>query len=326
MKKIISVLLMINVFIFMVGCELTSSKHMDENSDKSNTSIVDNTKENQSNDEYFYTDNKEDKTAEDDNETGNSEIFNEVITNTMVVDKLSSLSAQMNEVKNNEEIDDVNLEEEISKIVEDILKMSLLEFELFYKHYTLIAYKPYRIIKFDDNLIIIAEMSEEEGVTKVEIFENVVPTNESILELTEGMDVYQIMKITGFPTAITTTTQEKRFNFFTDTLDPYKVVFDDEFKFIKIELWEYDHGSMGRVVSDKCDSENVSDTSKAELIKVDMTIDEVVEILGKPIAEFGSGAIWYEWSLDNDTKLQIQFRPNGMEDQNLYVLRIVVKE
>ena len=98
-----------------------------------------------------------------------------------------------------------------------------------------------------------------------------------------------------------------------------------DFVYNEIER-EYDHGSVGRVVSDKCDPDNISDTSKAELIKVDMTFEEVVEILGKPIAEFGSGAIWHEWSLDNDTKLQIQFRRKGMEDQNLYVLRIIIKE
>jgi hypothetical protein len=264
--------------------------------------------------------------SEDNNNIENTELTNETITSEVVAHRLSSLSANMSEVRTSEEFDDMNLKEEINKIEEDILKMSLKEFELFYKHYTMISFKLFRIIKFDDNLIIIAEMSDEEGVTKVEIFENVIPTNESILELAEGMDVYQIMKITGFPTAITTTTQEKRFNFQTDTNDPYKVVFDNDFKFIKVEPWIIDHGSIARVVSDKCDPENVVEASKAVLIKVDMTFEEVVEILGKPIAEFGSGAIWYEWNLDDQTKLQIQFRPSSTEDNNLYVLRIVDKE
>ena len=324
MKKIASILLMMIVLIMMVGCDVAFSKDINKN--KFNDSIVDNAEDKNTNNEHVNTEIKEDNISEDNNNIENTELTNETITSEVVAHRLSSLSANMSEVRTSEEIDDMNLEEEINKIEEDILKMSLKEFELFYKHYTMISFKPFRIIKFDDNLIIIAEMSDEEGVTKVEIFENVIPTNESILELAEGMDVYQIMKITGFPTAITTTTQEKRFNFHTDTNDPYKVVFDDEFKFIKIEPWVFDHGSEGRVVNDKCDPENVSEASKAELIKVDMTFKEVVEILGKPIAEFGSGAIWYEWLLDDGTILQIQFTPKGWVDVTLLVIKIVVKE
>ena len=323
MKKIICILFILTVLILMTGCKVAFSKNINN---KSNDSIVENAEDKNTNNEYVNTEIKEDNISEDNNNTENTELANETITSEVVVHRLSSLSAHMSEVRTSEEIDDMNLEEEISKIEEDILKMSLIEFELFYKHYTMISYKPFRIIKFDDNLIIIAEMSDEEGVTKVDIFENVIPTNESILELSEGMDVYQIMKITGFPTAITTTTQEKRFNFQTDTNDSYKVVFDDDFKFIKVEPWIIDHGRIARVVSDKCDPENIVEASKAVLIKVDMTFEEVVEILGKPIAEFGSGAIWYEWSLDDGTKLQIQFTPKGMENVTLYVLRIAIKE
>ncbi len=63
----------------------------------------------------------------------------ETVTSEKVMHRLSSLSDYMNEAKNNEETDDMNLEEEINKIEEDILKMSLKEFELFYKHYTMIS-------------------------------------------------------------------------------------------------------------------------------------------------------------------------------------------
>ena len=79
---------------------------------------------------------------------------------------------------------------------------------------------------------------------------------------------------------------------------------------------------MYRTVDDKCDSKNIAEVSKVNLIQVDMTFEEVVEILGKPVAALGSGAIWYEWSLNDGTSLQIQFTPKGMEDVTLYVLRI----
>ena len=53
-----------------------------------------------------------------------------------------------------------------------------------------------------------------------------------------------------------------------------------------------------------------------------MTFEEVVEILGKPVAALGSGAIWYEWSLNDGTSLKIQFTSKGLVDVTLYVLRI----
>ena len=101
-----------------------------------------------------------------------------------------------------------------------------------------------------------------------------------------------------------------------DTLCAYLLV-----KKIKI-----DDSFMYRTVDDKCDSQNIAEASKVNLIQVDMTFEEVVEILGKPIAALGSGAIWYEWSLNDGTSLQIQFTPKGWVDVTLYVLRIAIKE
>ena len=96
--------------------------------------------------------------------------------------------------------------------------------------------------------------------------------------------------------------------------------------YLLVKKIKLDDSFMYRTVDDKCDSKNIAEASKVNLIQVDMTFEEVVEILGKPVAALGSDAIWYEWSLDNDTILQIQFTPKGMEDVTLYVLRIVVKE
>ena len=81
-----------------------------------------------------------------------------------------------------------------------------------------------------------------------------------------------------------------------------------------------DNSFMYRTVDDKCDSKSIAEASKVNLIQVDMTFEEVVEILGKPVAALGSGAIWYEWNLNDGTQLQIHFSPKNT--QNLYVLRV----
>lgn len=92
--------------------------------------------------------------------------------------------------------------------------------------------------------------------------------------------------------------------------------------YLLVKTIKLDDSFMYRTVDDKCDSKNIAEASKVNLIQVDMTFEEVVEILGKPVAALGSGAIWYEWSLNDGTSLQIQFTPKGMEDVTLYVLRI----
>lgn len=81
-----------------------------------------------------------------------------------------------------------------------------------------------------------------------------------------------------------------------------------------------DNSFMYRTVDDKCDSKSIAEASKVNLIQVDMTFEEVVEILGKPVAALVSGAIWYEWNLNDGTQLQIHFSPK--DTQNLYVLRV----
>lgn len=92
--------------------------------------------------------------------------------------------------------------------------------------------------------------------------------------------------------------------------------------YLLVKKIKLDDSFMYRTIDDKCDSKNIAEASKVNLIQVDMTFEEVVEILGKPVAALGSGAIWYEWSLNDGTSLQIQFTPKGMEDVTLYVLRI----
>ena len=90
--------------------------------------------------------------------------------------------------------------------------------------------------------------------------------------------------------------------------------------YLLVKKIRLDPSFMYRTVDDKCDSKNIAEASKVNLIQVDMTFEEVVEILGKPVASLGSGAIWYEWNLNDGTQLQIHFSPK--DTQNLYVLRV----
>lgn len=61
-------------------------------------------------------------------------------------------------------------------------------------------------------------------------------------------------------------------------------------------------------------------------LEIGMSYYEVIQTLGSVGLDIGSGAIWYEWLLDDGTILQIQFTPKGWVGVTLLVLRIVVKE
>ena len=71
--------------------------------------------------------------------------------------------------------------------------------------------------------------------------------------------------------------------------------------------------------------EEKTEVDKAILISENMSFAEVVSLIGKPQRAFGSGAIWYEWDLEENKLLQVMFGRKSMDDDTLYVIKCYIK-
>ncbi len=89
------------------------------------------------------------------------------------------------------------------------------------------------------------------------------------------------------------------------------------------------YGYFGRCVSNECDPDLSYDLTFEDvknMIRYGMTFDEVIELIGKPQEDFGSGTIWFQWNLVDGTMFCLQFfRMNYMEPINqIHVKRLLL--
>ena len=97
---------------------------------------------------------------------------------------------------------------------------------------------------------------------------------------------------------------------------------------IKEVTIEYVYGFPGRSSdAPRCDPNLTYDLTFEDvknMIVYGMTFDEVVELIGKPQEEFGSGAIWFQWNLVDGTMFCLQFSRMNLEEpiNQIHVIRL----
>ncbi len=87
------------------------------------------------------------------------------------------------------------------------------------------------------------------------------------------------------------------------------------------------YGVFGHCVTERCDPNLTYDLTFEDvknMIVYGMTFDEVVELIGKPQEEFGSGAIWFQWNLVDGTMFCLQFSRMNLEEpiNQIHVIRL----
>lgn len=104
--------------------------------------------------------------------------------------------------------------------------------------------------------------------------------------------------------------------------------YDTFLGFFAVSPWNtmYTEPENMRTLGETNPSISLIDLDDIEDLEIGMSYYEVIQTLGSAGLDIGSGAIWYEWLLDDGTILQIQFTPKGWVGVTLLVLRIVVKE
>ena len=239
----------------------------------------------------------------------------EIITH----DDLVKISEKQNENYNDNQIVDPNIDDYL-ELKNSLLNMTVNELYDFSSLYKGLVHCNYCFISYDKDTNIVIRMSKDcSKIENVSMYPVKSFNKDVISKIQYGMRIEEVVEMIGNPIgSFTSGINSLRFLIDDDTMINVQLVDDLIVSYVTVI-----QNNWVRCVDNNCDPDNISNASKAELIKLDMTFNEVVEILGKPIAALGSGAIWYEWKLDNDNNLRIHFGTNGMQDNSWYVLKII---
>lgn len=236
--------------------------------------------------------------------------------------KLEHLSKKMKNA--NEE--NVEYTEEISELEEKIKNMSRKELGNLFVDCKSVAIKNLMIIAFDENLIIVVDQGTSfESIESVKIIKSVNPTAIELQKLKTDMNVGELVSIMGYPN-IVTISEFNAFDYKLDNNESYRIKFDDKLFVTEISYIDYTRlPDPTKTTDENCDPEGKTPSSVTELIKIGMTFEEVVELIGKPNYTSGSGAIRYEWNLEDGTTLNINFSRKDYKNEILYVVRIDIR-
>lgn len=257
----------------------------------------------------------------------NDESNKEELTNEKLVTELLNLKKQVKNEKSNE-----NLLESGDTIVElkaKILNMPIEEFETFSNDYKSINFKAYSFLLFEETLCIVVKYSDDlTKIEKVEIINNFIPNQLKVDSLKVGMNVFELIEIMGYPYVIVLSSINAM-DFKIETGEIIRILFDEKLLIKTIQNIDLELELIKNptyTVDDKCGSGvNKPELSKATLITENMLFDEIVELIGNPHKTFGSGAIWYEWTLKDEKLLQIMFSPNDFSRSSLKAVKIIYR-
>lgn len=228
--------------------------------------------------------------------------------------------------KNDSEDKTIHIDDNDSLLIK-IKEMNIVEFQEFAAAYKSIYFKKYTFVLFEEDIFIIVKYSDDYlNIIDVKIMSNIIPTEIIKNQLVKGQSVEEVLLLMGYPYMVTVSS-ENSLSFKLTNEEIIRVVFDENM--YSIEIIHIDFESIkdpSYAVDDKCGAnDEKTDIENAILISENMSFEEVVSLIGKPQRSFGSGAIWYEWDLEENKLLQVMFGKKSMNDDNLYVIKIHIK-
>ncbi len=230
-----------------------------------------------------------------------------------------SKNEEINPLNNVTKIVDEDKDNELTILSNIILEMSSEEFLKSFENYNIFLYRAYAFFEYEKDICVAVMFGEDyKSITDCYVYEKIDYEDELITQINVGMSPMDVVKIIGIPKLSTT--------FGLSSLDFYlnnnivRVFLSSPNYIYDIRILPIDESY---VVDDKCEtSDKKNDIENAILISENMSFDEVVSLIGKPQRSFGSGAIWYEWDLEENKLLQVMFGKKSMNDDNLYVIKI----
>lgn len=228
----------------------------------------------------------------------------------------------------NSENEELEIKQDFEDLKKQIISMSIIEFEKFCEEYKSINFRTYSFVLYEKTISIVVKYANDLlKIEDVKIFELFNAELTKIEQLNVGMDVFQVIEKMGYPYVVLLSSINA-LDYKLENGKIIRIIFDEKMKVLEIKDIDYEAISNPTYTTDdRCDpSGEKIELSKATLIVEKMLFEEVVELIGKPHRTFGSGAIWYEWTLEDGKLLQIMFNPyysNG--NKSLEVVKIIYK-
>lgn len=214
-----------------------------------------------------------------------------------------------------------------NNLSEIIKKMNVIEFQKFASNYKSISFKKYTFVLFEDDICIVVKYSEDcYNIIEVKILNNIIPSESHKEQLVKGLNVVDVVSLMGYPYMVTMS-EDNSLSFKLTNGEIIRVIFNDNMRLLDVIHIDFESiKDPSYDIDDKCGSNDEKTTiENAILICENMSFDEVVTLIGKPQRSFGSGAIWYEWDMEENKLLQIMFASKSFEDNNLYVVKYYIK-
>ena len=192
--------------------------------------------------------------------------------------------------------------------------MSIFAFKQAIRNLNHLEFHGYYFISYENVDYVAKENLQKSTIEKLFKCDSSSVNKESFLKLETGIDIYEIVKNIGIPIFI-----GLEENFSLDFINEeylYRISLSNE----NNELLLEDKVILDKEASVSWLDENKSilpDESETKRLKLGMSIDEVILILGKPQRDIGYGAILFEFDLSNGKKLLALFERNS-EKENEY--------
>ncbi|MCH5172418.1 MAG: hypothetical protein J1F31_06300 [Erysipelotrichales bacterium] len=194
--------------------------------------------------------------------------------------------------------------------------MSISDFKkVIYNTNNFLEFHDYYFVS-DASLNFVAKANiETNRIEKLREYEIVFVDDDSFNKLEVGMDIFEIVEIIGTPTFIA---KENELSLdFINKEYIYRVELSyEEDNFVFKDKMVLDKENPTSWFDEN--KTNLPNEEKVERLKLGMSMDEVVTILGKPQRDNGYGVILFEFDLSNGKKLMARFEKNS-ELENEYV-------
>lgn len=200
---------------------------------------------------------------------------------------------------------------DIDELTDKILNMSIFEFEFFAQQHKFNNIKKYMFVLFEKTLIIVAKFADDSSkIEQVKIFRNFTPNQQKADSVTVGWDIFELVEVMGYPNRIVSA--DKSLAFKLDNGEWVEMILNENMLVSEIKIIDFSTiENPTYVVDSRCGPEDDKpDPQSAVLIKENMTFYEITDLIGRPHKAFGSGAIWYEWTLSDGKLLQVMFSPS----------------
>lgn len=238
--------------------------------------------------------------------------------------QINNVLKMVNEDKPKEDKESKDIE--LTRLCNKILEMSRDEFFKSFENYNIFLYRAYAFFEYENDICVAVMFGEDyKSINDCYVYDKLkkIDLDDAIItKINVGMSPMDVVKLIGNPKLSAT--------FGLSSLDFYlknnivRVFLASPNYIYDVKILPIKDPSY--TVDDKCESkEEKTEVDKAILILKNMTFEEVVAVIGNPQRTFGSGAIWYEWDLEENKLLQVMFGRKSMDDDTLYVIKCYIK-